>query len=69
MKTNQLQEKTQQLYFRELGRGFIVTSSTPGLPVGRRLVKTYADQLNRKYFLIEGRYEPLKPQHNFLAAE
>jgi hypothetical protein len=64
-----MKESSQKLSFRQIGRGFIMNEPTPGMPIGRRLTKTYADQFNRKYVVINGRYELLTAEHNYLSVD
>ncbi len=58
-----------KLYYRPIGKGFIIHTPIPGGPTGRSLKKAYIDQYNRKYIEINGNYEPLMDTHNFLAAD
>ncbi len=62
-------ENNQKLNLRQVGRGFIMNERLPGMPVGRRLTKTYIDQFNRTYIIINGQYELLTAEHNFLSAD
>ena len=64
-----MKEEKQHLSYRQIGRGFIVNEQIPGMPVGRRLTKTYIDQFNRKYVLINDRYELLTEEHNYLSVD
>ncbi len=64
-----MNEKMQNLSYRQIGRGFIVHENNPGMLAGRRLAKVYVDQFNRKYVLIDNRYELLTPNHNYLSAD
>ena len=64
-----MKEEKQNLSFRQIGRGFIMNEHTPGMPIGRRLAKTYVDQFNRKYVLINDQYELLTTRHNYLSVE
>ena len=64
-----MNEKKQNLSYRQIGRGFIMNEPIPGLPIGRRLTKTYVDQFNRKYVLISDRYELLTVEHNYLSVD
>ena len=57
------------LQFREIGKGFIMTSPVGDMPKGRRLVTAYSDQHNRSYILMNGTYEPLTDQHRYLAVD
>jgi hypothetical protein len=64
-----MKENSQKLSFRPIGRGFIMNDPIPGMPIGRRLTKTYVDQFNRKYVQISGRYELLTRHHNYLSVD
>jgi hypothetical protein len=64
-----MKENQQSLAYRQIGRGFIMNEPIPGMPIGRRLAKTYVDQFNRKYVQINGRYELLTTQHNYLSVD
>jgi hypothetical protein len=64
-----MKNDNQKLSYRQIGRGFIVNESIIGIPVGRRLTKTYVDQFNRKYVQINDRYELLTAQHKFLSMD
>jgi hypothetical protein len=68
-RVNKMKEEKQNLSYRQIGRGFIINDSIPGRPVGRRLTKTYVDQFNRKYVLINDRYELLTAEHNYLSVD
>jgi len=61
-----MEEKPDDLYFREVGRGFIVCKTEEIF--GRRLTKTYVDQNKKTYVKIGGEYIPLTDQHNYLPA-
>ncbi|MBU1565508.1 MAG: hypothetical protein KJ630_07755 [Proteobacteria bacterium] len=61
-----MKDKYDQPYFREVGKGFIV-SQIEGI-VGRILTQTYMDQHKKTYVKIRGEYIPLTKEHNFLAA-
>lgn len=64
-----MKEDTKNLSYRQIGRGFIMNEPIPGMPIGRRLTKTYVDQFNRKYVQVNGRYELLTAQHNYLSVD
>jgi len=64
-----MKESNQKLSFRQIGRGFIMNETVRGMPIGRRLTKTYVDQFNRKYIVIDGRYELLTAEHNYLSVD
>ncbi len=64
-----MKENNQKLSFRQIGRGFIVNDPIPGMPMGRRLTKAYVDQFNRKYVVVNGQYEILTAEHNYLSAD
>jgi len=59
----------KDLRFREIGKGFIMTPPSHDTPRGRRLITAYADQYNRSYILINGRYELITEQHSYLAVD
>lgn len=62
-------KETRKMRLRPIGRGFIVSNAIPGGPPGRSLKMAYVDQNNKKYIEINGSYEPLLEQHNFLAVD
>jgi hypothetical protein len=64
-----MKENTESLSYRQIERGFIMNEPIPGMPNGRRLTKTYVDQFNRKYVQVNGRYELLTVQHNYLSVD
>jgi hypothetical protein len=64
-----MKDDNQKLSYRQIGRGFIINESIVGIPVGRRLTKTYVDQFNRKYVQINDRYELLTAQHKYLSMD
>lgn len=66
---NLMRDDNQKLSYRQIGRGFIINESILGIPVGRRLTKTYVDQFNRKYVQINDRYELLTAQHKYLSVD
>lgn len=57
------------LRFREIGKGFIMTPATHDMLRGRRLITAYADQYNRSYILVNGKYELITEQHSYLAVD
>ena len=57
----------KDLKFREIGKGFILSNPAPDMPKGRRLITAYADQFNRSYIQVNGRYELITEQHSYLA--
>ncbi len=59
----------EKLYFRHIGSGFVTTQSIDGLPPGRRLTKSYADQYNRTYVMINGELEPVSARHGYIGVE
>lgn len=59
----------EKLHFRHIGSGFITAPSIEGLPPGRKLAKTYADQYNRTYVMINDRLEPVSACHGYIGAE
>jgi hypothetical protein len=61
-----MEEKTTDLFFREIGKGFIVCKTEDIF--GRMLTKTYVDQNKKTYVKIGGEYIPLTEKHNFLPA-
>jgi hypothetical protein len=61
-----MKEQSDDLYFREVGRGFIVCKTEEIF--GRMLTKTYVDQNKKTYVKIRGEYIPLTEQHNYLPA-
>jgi len=60
-----LEEK--DLKFREIGKGFIMSNPALNMPKGRRLITAFADQFNRSYVHVNGRYELITEQHSYLA--
>ena len=71
-KTNQgvpAGSKANNLKFREIGKGCIMSPANDDMPVGRRLVTAYADQHNSSYILMNGTYESITEQHRYLAAD
>ena len=67
----QIPSKTNKsnLRFRAIGKGFIMAPATHDLLKGRRLITAYADQYNRSYFLVNGKYELITEQHSYLAVD
>jgi hypothetical protein len=59
----------KDLKFHEVGKGFILINPAPDTPKGRRLITAYADQFNRSYIQINGRYELITEQHSYLAVD
>lgn len=59
----------EKLQFRHIGSGFIMTPSSGGIPPGRKLTKTYADQYNRTYVMINDALEPVSAHHGYIGAE
>jgi hypothetical protein len=64
-----MKETNQNISYRQVGRGFIINEPVPGMPIGRRLTKAYVDQFNRKYVIVNGRYELLTNEHNYLPVD
>jgi hypothetical protein len=64
-----MKEETKSLSYRQIGRGFIMNEPIPGMPNGRRLTNTYIDLFNRKYVQVNGRYELLTAQYNYLSVD
>lgn len=60
-----MKNKQDELHFREVGKGFIV-SQVEGI-VGRMLTQKYVDQHKKTYVKIRGEYIPLTEQHSYLA--
>ncbi len=60
---------SQKLRYREAGKGFIVSQPGPGMIAGRRLVTAYADQFDRQYLQVDGSYERITEQHDYLSAD
>lgn len=56
----------EELRFRQIGRGFVVSTFAPGFPKMRRLASVYSDQFNNKHVKIDGKYEPLTMGHKYL---
>lgn len=59
----------KDLRFREIGKGFILGNPAQDMPKGRRLITAYADQFNRSYAQVNGRYELITEQHSYLAVD
>ncbi|KAB2892257.1 MAG: hypothetical protein F9K32_00695 [Desulfobulbaceae bacterium] len=57
------------LRFREIGKGFVMAPAAHDLLRGKRLITAYADQYNRSYFLVNGKYELITEQHSYLAVD
>lgn len=64
-----MNKSKEKLSLRQVGRGFITNKPLPGMLTGRRLTKTYIDQFNRKYVDVNGKYELLTTEHNYLSAD
>ena len=47
----------------------VITPSIDGLPPGRKLTKTYADQYNRTYVMVNDALEPVSARHGYIGAE
>ena len=62
-------KKGEKLHFRHIGSGFIMSQTNEGLPPGRMLTKTYADQYNRTYVKVNGGFEPITAKHAYIGAE
>lgn len=58
-----------KLHFRPIGSGFIMTEAMAGMPAGRKLTKTFADQFDRTYVQVNGSLEAVTEQHGYLGAE
>jgi hypothetical protein len=61
-----MKEKSDDLRFREVGKGFIVYKNEDFF--GRVLTKTYVDQNRKTYVKFAGEYIPLTEKHNYLPA-
>lgn len=59
----------EKLHFRHIGSGFITAPSSVEMPPGRRLAKTYADQYNRTYVMINDELEPVSTRHGYIGIE
>jgi len=46
-----------------------MTAASHDMIKGRRLITAYADQYNRSYILVNGKYELITEQHNYLAVD
>jgi hypothetical protein len=57
----------KDLTFREIGKGFILSDPANDMPKGRRLITAYADQFDRSYIQVNGRFERITEQHSYLA--
>ncbi len=57
------------LKFREIGKGFVMVAASHDVFKGRRLITAYADQYNRSYILINGKYELITEQHKYLSVD
>lgn len=62
-------KSTEKLRFRPIGSGFIMTEAMVGMPAGRKLAKTFADQFDRTYVQVNGNLEVVTDQHGYLGAE
>ena len=62
-----MKRQRDDIQLRETGRGFIVC--TQGTLAGRRLTRTYVDQNNQTYVKVDGEFELLTKQHNYLAVD
>lgn len=62
-------DKAQDLQLRQVSRGFIVCNKEQDALIGRRLTKAYVDQYDRTYVMVNGEFEPLTEQHNYLAVD
>lgn len=69
MKKMEKRRTGEKLHFRHIGSGFIMTPAVDGIPPGRQLTKTYADQYNRTYVQVDGVLEPISAQHAYIGAE
>lgn len=58
-----------KLKFRKIGKGFIMVPTSQEIFKGRRLITAYADQHNRSYVLIDGKYELITEQHSYLSVD
>jgi len=56
----------EELKFRQISRGFIVSSFAPGYPKMRRLACIYSDQFNNKHVKLDGKYKRLTMDHKYL---
>jgi len=59
--------RTEKLQLRSAGKGFIVASSSDGLPPMRRLVKAYTCIDKKSYIKLDGKISPLLPSHKFIS--
>jgi len=59
----------KNLRFKEIGKGIIMAPPSHDMPGGRRLITAYADQYNRSYILMNGKYEPITEPHSYLAVD
>ncbi len=66
---NRKVKSNEKLRFRPIGSGFIMTEAMVGMPVGRKLTKTFADQFDRTYVQVNGNLEAVTEQHGYLGAE
>lgn len=58
----------KNLRFKEIGKGIIMTSPSHDMP-GKPLITAYADQYNRSYILMNGKYELITEPHSYLAVD
>lgn len=63
-----MKQAQEKLQLRQVGKGFIVLGQG-SIFAGRRLIKTYKDQYDRKYVKVDGEIQPLTEEHSYLAAD
>ena len=63
-----MKQAQEKLQLRPVGKGFIVLGQG-SIFAGRRLIKTYKDQYDRKYVKVDGEIQPLTEEHSYLAAD
>lgn len=61
--------ENEKLQFRDAGNGFIIAISDDGIPLGRKLAKTFFDQFDRKYVQVNGELELVTDTHCYLGVD